>query len=158
MNIKQEQILRTELLRPNVYTADLNARRFVDVADDLNFRAQSPNPVPRPNRPKLLAWDVFIGLLAAADVLKLYGYGQLAADLRQALASNDRVETLAIWRGLKTVMLAASVTAVETEAAKTEPDPNWEPVVYAPSRATTLGLPVITAEDVEATWQRMTGR
>ena len=154
MNIYQELALRDELMKP-AYAANLAAHAYATIATTLNAQASIANPVPQPSRPKLLTWTVFMDLLTAADVLKLYGYNNLSSDLKAALETNNRTITLAIWRGLKTALTAGSITAVETEAAKTELDPNWKATVLAPSIAMGLGLPTVAADDAQLAHHRM---
>lgn len=153
MNDSQLATLWNEVKKP-AYAAYITVGKYQDVADALNARASVANPTPRPTRPKLIAWDTFMGLLAAADVLKMFTYGVLPDHLKQALAENNRPVTLAIWRGLKTALTAPSITAVETEAAKTEPDPTWPATILAPSIAMNLGLPSVRADDVKAAVRR----
>ena len=153
---RQIALLWTELEKP-AYAAEIAAKHWQAITDALNVREEVPNPVPQPTRPKLIAWDAFMGLLTAADVLKLFGYGILADHLKQALAENNRPVTLAIWRGLKTVLVAASITAVEGEANKTEADPTWQATILQPSIAQGLDLPVVMVEDVMTACHRFAG-
>jgi len=152
MNSKQETSLWNELSKFG-YKEAIAARAWQQIADMLNARTAVPNPVPQPTRPKLIAWETFMGLMAAADVLKMFTYGVLPNHLREALTENNRPVTLAIWRGLKTTLTAPTITAVEAEANKTELDPTWTATVLQPSIAMSLGLPTLTADDVLATVQ-----
>lgn len=145
---EQLAVLATELAKQQ-YANLLADQEYEAIAALLNDRPMVNNPVAQPERPKFLSWDTFMGLLAAADVPKMYSY-HWVSDLRQALEQNNRTVTLAIWRGLKTVITAASVTAVEAEAVKKEPDPTWSAQVPGDSIATALGLPRVDPRDVQA--------
>ena len=153
---KQLATLWTELSKP-AYAAELAAKHWQALADALNVRVSVPNPIPQPTRAKLIAWDAFMDLLEPAEVLKLYTYPGMAADLRSALEANDRIVTLAIWRGFKTQLLAATVTKVQAEAAKTELDPNWQATIQQPSIAQGLGLSTLAVEDVQTAAHRFGG-
>jgi hypothetical protein len=149
-NDTQLATLRTELSKAT-YRTRIQNKQWQQLVDALNLRATVANPVPQPSRPKLIAWNVFLDLLTAADVLKVFQQGVLADHLKLALEQNNRVVAVAIWRGLKTLPLqAASVTAVEAEVAKTEGDPSWPATVQQPSIAMNLGLPVATLWDVQS--------
>ena len=156
MLIEHQQVLIQELQEPQ-YSVMLANREYVEIADALNYREPIDNPSPQPLRPRLLTWDVFMDLLEPADILVLYAYNQLSSDLRTSLESNDRTITLAIWRGVKTVMTPATVARVQAAANETELDPNWSAVVYLPSRVQVLGLPRITAREVQEMHHRMSG-
>ena len=156
MNYKQLKVLHTELQKAE-YVSSLAAKDYAGIAATLNAQAEIANPTPQPTRPKLIAWDTFMDLLSAGDVLVMYAQGNLAIDLRAALDANNRPLTLAIWRGLKTVLLAGSISAVQAEAAKTEPDPNWQATILEPSIAMGLGLPPVQWEDVQTVHHRMAG-
>lgn len=151
----QLSTLITELRKP-AYLANLSAGKYAAIATTLNARSSIPNPTPQPTRAKLITWDTFMGLMTAADVLKMFQQGVIADHLKQALEQNNRPVTLAIWRGLKTLPLqAASITAVEAEAAKTEADPTWPATVPASSIAMNLGLPTVQEGDVRAAARRI---
>ena len=156
MNYEQKQELMTELNNP-AYAPDLTAQNYQAIADTLNARESIGNPVPQATQPKLIAWDVFLNLLEPADILELFLYGELAHDLHEALNANDRLITMAIWRGLKTVLTASSIAAVQAEAAATEPDPNWQPTILQSSIAQGLGLGNVSARDVQSAHHRMAG-
>src|SRR5512145_1152330 len=112
MNDTQIATLITELAKP-AYADELAAGKYGALAAQLNARASIPNPTPQPTRPKLITWGAFMQALTDADGLKLYGYGSLAADMKAALASNDRAMAQDLWRSLKTVLAPASVAAVQ---------------------------------------------
>ena len=156
MLIEHQLVLMEELAKPG-YATDLASRDHEAVATSLNYRESVPNPVPQPERPRFLAWDVFIDLLEPVDILVLYTYNQLSTDLRRALEQNDRTVMLAIWRGLKSVMSASSVTAVEAAATDVELDPNWNANVLQPSIVQILGLPRITYKEVQEMHHKMGG-
>lgn len=156
MNTTQLATLATELRKP-AYAANIAAGKWQTIADALNARATVPNPTSQPNRPKLIAWTAFLDALTNADTLKLYTYGALPDHLKAALASNDRVVTLAIWKGLKTVLAPASITAVEALANSTEADPTWSATIQQPSIAMGLGLPFVQALDVRDAARRIAG-
>lgn len=148
--------LITEIQKP-AYAANLAVGKYQAVADTLNARTTVANTPATKTRPKRVSWDAFQQLLAAADVLKLYGYGSLAADLKAANETGNDAVRNAIWRGLKTALTAPSITAVEAEFAKTENDPTWPATVQQPSIAMGLGLPTVTADDVRTAARRMAG-
>lgn len=156
MNIKQELVLAAEL-KTAAYTKDVAAHAWQTLADALNARASAPNPVTQPAVRLDFTWGTFINLLTEAEILGLYQYGALAADLRQALEADNRTELLALWRAAKTKLTAATVTKVEAEFGKTRPDPTWQATVLQPSIAMTLALPVLTAEDVQTVAHRHLG-
>lgn len=157
MNAQEHQILRTEIQKPE-YAANLTARNFSAVAATLNARTSYPNPVPRPQVPATFTWATFITLLTPAQVWGAYNTGgQIFEHLRSAL-ENDRVaERNALWAAIKTQLPAQTITAVETAFSQTVPDPDWEPTLLHPSIAMNLGLPVVTAQDVQTVWQRVSG-
>jgi len=152
LNADQLAVLAAELADAR-YSALLAAQDYEAIAALLNVQPDIANPQPRPNVPQRFTWDTFIDLLTPQEVLGMYGYGNFAADLRRALESNDQVELVALWRGAKTALAAATVTKVETEFNKTQPDPDWQATVLGPSRATELGLPRILPQDVQAVEQ-----
>lgn len=147
MNRRQIRILATELQRAR-YSDALAASDYDGIATQLNERKTVPNPEPQRDVPVRFTWQTFIGNLSAADLIALYAQGDLARDLRAALEANDRPLMLALWRAAKTVLSAKSVTAVVAAFGATEPDPDWTPTITRPSRAQTLGLPVVRPEDV----------
>lgn len=149
LNGAQLAVLKTEL-RDARYTDLLALQDYEAIAAVLNDRPMIANPVPRPNVRLAFTWGTFIDLLAEAEVLGLYQYGALAADLRQALEMDNRTELLALWRAAKTKLTAATIAKVEAEFGKTRPDPNWTATVPGDSLATALGLPRVEARDVQA--------
>lgn len=156
MNFDQKQALRTELADA-AYAMDLDARSYQMIADTLNFRESVPNPEPQGQTPVQFTWSTFLSLLSPAEILGLYGYGELAGDMKLALEQNDRTVLVSLWRAVKSVMPPATVTAVETAFAATEPDPNWQATVLQPSIAQGLGLPVVTARDVQEAHHALAG-
>ncbi|KKN74832.1 hypothetical protein LCGC14_0387250 [marine sediment metagenome] len=156
MNIKQFARLAAEL-NDVAYAELLTAREYDTVAGLLNERESIPNPVARTNTLKQFTWPTFMDKLLPTDIPVMFDFGQLAPDLRAALENNERGLMLSLWRGLATVLDAASVTAVTTAFQETEPDPLWTATVLLPSRAMELGLPLVNEQDVETVHQRVAG-
>ena len=154
MNIHQERILADEL-RTGAYDDALTVRDFKAVADALNLRGSAPNPNPRTDKPIPITWAEFINLITPADVLKVYTRDALVQDIKFALDNNDRTNLGAFWRGLKTTLVTTSIDAVEARMQTKQPDPDWTPTISTPSRAQELGLPTVTAEDVQTVWHRI---
>ena len=156
MTYEQQQVLITELSKP-AYAANLTAQNYQTIADVLNDSESIPNPVAQTQMPVQFTWSTFLALLAPAEILGLYGYGELAGDMKDALVANDRTVLTSLWRAVKSVMPAGTVTAVETAFAATELDPNWQPTVLLPSIAQALGLPTVSARDVQSAHHTMAG-
>ena len=156
MNAKQFLILMNEMQKP-AYAVDLAAGDYAAVADTLNERNVIANPTPQPTRPTLIPWDTFIDLMDPADILIMYDKGVMPSHLRDALEDNNREITLALWRGLKTLLSPATIAAVQAAAAATELDPTWPATVTEPSIADGLGLPTVSADDVQTAWHRLSG-
>ena len=156
MNYLQKAALRTELSDAS-YAADLDAQNYQDIADTLNHREPVANPVDQTQTPVRFTWETFLALLSPAEILGLYGYGDLAADLKNALQSNDRTVLNSLWRALKSVMPAQTITDIEAAFAATEPDPSWRANILQPSVAATLGLGTVTARDVQAAHHNIAG-
>lgn len=156
MNIQQQNILGTEI-QLAAYASDLASRDFATVASALNDREVIANPTSQGQTPVQFTWSMFLALLSPAEILGLYEYGELAGDMKDALIANDRIVLASLWRAVKSLMPAGTVTAVETAFAATEPDPLWSATVALLSRAQELGLPTVTAQDVESVWQRLAG-
>lgn len=156
LNFRQMQVLIQELGKPD-YSELLQAQDYAGIVDVLNAQASVPNPEQQTNTPKRISWSEFITALEPADVVVLYSYTWVG-DLRSAITENDRTIAAAIWRGLTTVITAASRTAVLAKLNATEPNPDWTPTVLEPSIAMTLGLPFVTMDDVQSADQQITGR
>lgn len=148
MNRQQLTTLASELAKLAYRGMD-----YVQIAAALNAPgADIPNPTPQPTRRKLITYVQFLNALQVADMGKYYASG-IAPDLRAALDGNDYDMALALWRGLKALLTATSVTAVEAVFAKTnetELDPTWQATVPGPSIAAALGLPRVETRDVQA--------
>ncbi len=156
MNPEQLQTLTTEL-DDAAYTDLLTQRQYSVVAGLLNARATVPNPEAQEETPVTFTWGMFMSLLVPSDILVMYAYAHLADDLREALESDDRPIMFAIWAGLRTVLEPGSVSDVVAAFGDTEPDPNWPPTIFEPSRAQVLGLSPVSAQDAETAHQRMAG-
>jgi hypothetical protein len=156
MRFEQEQILIAELDKPG-YSADLEAGNYGDVASALNARTKNNNPVGQAQTPVQFTWSTFLALLSPSEILALYGYGSLAGDLKAALEANDRFVLASLWRAIKSALPENTVNDVQAAFAATEPDPNWSPFVFEPSIAQRLGLPAVTAKDVQSAYHKMSG-
>ena len=154
MKAKQAIVLIEELNKPE-YVSLLDEGAYEEIADSFNFRQAIPNPDPQPQRSVLPSWAMFFSLMNGDDILKLYGYGNLATDLRTALRDQDYDVALPIWNAIKSVLSKTSVNAIDAELEKTEPDPSWTATLLRPSLAMTLGLPLVTTEDVQTAHHRM---
>lgn len=148
MDRAQLTTLATEIAKSKYRGMD-----YVQIAAALNApTADVPNPTPQPTRRKLITYVQFLNALTVADMGKYYTSG-IASDLRRALDGSDYDMALALWRGLKALLTATSVTAVETVFAavnETELDPTWPATVPGPSIAAALGLPTVATRDVQA--------
>lgn len=149
LNRQQLTTLATEL-QDAEYENLLADQEYEAIAAVLNDRPMVANPVAQASVPRTFTWSTFIGLLTVAERLGLYSdYGNLAADLRSALERNDRVEIVALWTAMKTIMVPTTVTKVETAFAESQPDESWSPTIPGDSRATVLGLPRVEARDIQ---------
>lgn len=149
---EQLTILATELRndpKKRGYAALMDAQEYTAIAALLNDRPMVDNLEEQPAVWKLISWDEFLEALDPADVLVVYSYGRLSDDIQSALSANNRTILGAYWRGLKTVLSAESVAAVQAEMQETEPDPNWSATVLGKSRAMTLELPRVAGADVQ---------
>jgi len=149
LNTEQLAILATEL-QDAKYANLLADQEYEAIAALLNDRPIIDNPDPQPSVPRQFTWATFVDLLTVAERLALYSdYGNFAVDLRRALEANDRTELLALWAAIKTVMVPATVTAVEAAFAESVPDDSWPPTILGNSRATGLELPRVRPADVQ---------
>lgn len=139
------------------YTADLTAQNYQTIADELNDREVVANPTPQTQTPVQFTWTTFLALLSPAEILGLYGYGNFAIDLKNSLEQNDRTVMNSLWRAIKSVMPVGTVTDVETAFAATELDPTWRATILLSSIAQTLGLPTVTARDVQSAHHKIAG-
>lgn len=150
LNGTQLAVLKTELQNAR-YAELLALQDYEAIAALLNDRPTVDNPVAQPDRAKRFTWATFLALLTVAERLALYtDYGNFAGDLRRTLEQDDRVEMIALWTAIKTVMLPATVTKVETAFAASEPDPTWSATIPGESIAMAHGWPRCEARDIQA--------
>jgi len=131
------------------YASLLADQEYTAIAALLNDRPLVDNPDAQPTIAARITWDDFLDTLEPEDVLVVYAYGSLPDDIQAALSANNRTLLGAYWRGLKTALTAASVSAVQAKLQDTEPDPDWEAQIPGDSRAAVLGLPRVTGADVQ---------
>jgi hypothetical protein len=153
MNEQELEILAAELALPQ-YAEAMSQQDYEGIAATLNAQPMIPNPTPQPQRDKFIDEETFVKTLKPQEIVTCYGQnGALVEEYRQSLQQNDRKITRQYWRGLKTLLSAETVTALEAMHDQKEPDPTWAAQIPGPSRADELGLPVVTAADVQAVEQ-----
>ena len=156
MNDSQLKSLWAELQKPE-YGADVAAKNWQAIADALNARESVPNPAPQGQVDKRISVDDFVKTLKPSEVVTVFQNSALANAYTQSLQANDRKLTKSLWRGLKTLVSPETVAAIEAMQDAKEADPTWQPTIAQPSSAMGLGLPVVTAGDVQTALFRNAG-
>jgi hypothetical protein len=153
MDKKQLIILSGELESPE-YKELIEKQDYPAISALLNERPQIPNPDERPEMSKRLTLTRVFGAAFAADPAgTLNAVAKFAPMLdmaERAVHANDREAMqvhLAIFGSQMSVAAQQALGALLTE---TEPDPAWLEKVSGESRAEALGLPSVTAADVQA--------
>lgn len=146
---EQFAILEAELGKAD-YADALKAGNYRGVADLLNAPTFTENTEPAAQLPKRISVEDFVTAITAAERVTVFQNAALIEEYKAALTGGNRVYARKLWAALKTLVSAASVTKVEALLDATEPDPNHVTQVPGPSIAGALGLPLITAEDIQA--------
>lgn len=141
--------MNLDILREELKRAKYTGLTYEQCAALLNTRPLLDNPTPQPDRPRLITWRAFLDALTAGDVAKVYASG-MTGDVRAALDSNDRAIAGSLWRGLKTILAAGSITAIEAAMAQTEKDPAWSAKIAGQSWADANLGRAVTPSDVQA--------
>jgi len=137
-------------LKDGRYAALLAAQDYEAIVALLNVQPEIPNPEEQTQKPKRMSVEDFVSALKAAEVVTVYQNGALVQAYSDSLTGGNRAYTKKLRRGLKTLVSAETVTAIEALQDVTEPDPNWTATVLGESRVAELGLPRVEPRDVQA--------
>lgn len=145
----QREILALELEKPE-YAEMMAAQNYRGVADMLNAPTFTENTEPPTHLPRRISVEDFVTAIKPGERVTVFQNKGLIDEYKAALAANNRRYSRKLWAGIKTLVSAESVAAVDALLDAQEPDPNYVTQIPGPSIAGALGLPLITPEDVQA--------
>jgi len=148
MDDRQLKTLWTELQKP-AYAEQIATKEWQAIADALNARATVPNPTPAPTVDKRISVEDFVKALKPAEVVTVFQNSALTNAYTQSLQSNDRKLTKQLWRGMKTLVSPETALAIEALQDAKVDDPSHPATIQQPSITMGLGLPTVTAKDVQ---------
>lgn len=147
MNNSQLAILKNKITTTPALAA--LGQDYQAIADALNAQPHVPNPTPRANVPKRLTLTDFLAAITPQEAFGLVAYPWLMDKIEAATATNDRAAMGTLFALVSANLSANSKTAIGALLAQAEPNPNWSETVAGDSIATTLGLPRVSASDVQ---------
>ena len=137
------------------YDTYMAKQDYAAVANLLNAPGETDNPNPRGQTPVRITWEEFIAILKPGELFALYDIAALVEDIKGYLATNNRAALGTIWQALKTQLSSETVVAVQEKLQEKRDDPDYQPKLPAPSIRETLGLPLVSAKDVQTIDQKL---